>query len=115
MLHTLSHSPWQCDIASLVRNLCNEFNLPRGEVRAAVRAARHEQAHYLRELRAEAEHIYAETLRRWHHSFTQRRAQVQAQGFDPAFQRTWEFYLAYCEAAFDADSIDVVQYTLVRD
>ncbi len=21
MLHTLSHSPWQCDIASLVRNL----------------------------------------------------------------------------------------------
>ena len=61
ILHTpfvnLSHT------ASLVRNLCNEFNLPRGEVRAAVRAARHEQAHYLRELRAEAEHIYAETLR----------------------------------------------------
>ena len=49
--------------ASLVRNLCREFNLPRGEVRAAVRAARHEQAHYLRELRAEAEHIYNETLR----------------------------------------------------
>ena len=58
---------------------------------------------------------YAETLRRWHHSLAQRRAQVQAQGFDPAFQRTWEFYLAYCEAAFDAGSIDVVQYTLVRD
>ena len=34
--------------ASLVRNLCREFNLPRGEVRSAVRAARHEQAHYLR-------------------------------------------------------------------
>lgn len=49
--------------ASLVRNLCREFNLPRGEVRSAVRAARHEQAHYLRELRAEAEHIYTETLR----------------------------------------------------
>ena len=49
--------------ASLVSNLCREFNLPRGEVRAAVRAARHEQAHYQRELRAEAEHIYAETLR----------------------------------------------------
>ncbi|MTJ92563.1 MAG: 2-hydroxyglutaryl-CoA dehydratase [Desulfovibrio sp.] len=49
--------------ASLVRNLCREFNLPRGEVRAAMRAARHEQAHYLRELRAEAEHIYSETLR----------------------------------------------------
>lgn len=49
--------------ASLVRNICREFNLPRGEVRSALRAARHEQAHYLRELRAEAEHIYAETLR----------------------------------------------------
>jgi cyclopropane-fatty-acyl-phospholipid synthase len=26
--------------------------------------------------------------------------------------RIWEFYLAYCEAAFDEDNIDVVQYTL---
>ncbi|EER62258.1 Cyclopropane-fatty-acyl-phospholipid synthase [Acidovorax delafieldii 2AN] len=58
---------------------------------------------------------YAETLRRWHQRFAQQRAQVQAQGFDAAFLRTWEFYLAYCEAAFDARSIDVVQYTLVKD
>ena len=34
---------------------------------------------------------------------------------DPRFQRTWEFYLAYCEAGFDARSIDVVQYTLIKD
>ena len=58
---------------------------------------------------------YAETLRRWHQRFVQQRAQVQAQGFDASFQRTWEFYLAYCEAAFDARSIDVVQYTLMKD
>lgn len=58
---------------------------------------------------------YAETLRRWHQRFAQQRALVQAQGFDATFQRTWEFYLAYCEAAFDARSIDVVQYTLVKD
>ena len=58
---------------------------------------------------------YAETLRRWHQRFVQQRAQVQAQGFDASFQRTWEFYLAYCEAEFDARSIDVVQYTLVKD
>ena len=58
---------------------------------------------------------YAETLRRWHQHFVQQRAQVLAQGFDAAFLRTWEFYLAYCEAAFDAKSIDVVQYTLVKD
>ena len=58
---------------------------------------------------------YAETLRRWHRQFTERRAQVLAQGFDAAFLRTWEFYLAYCEAAFDSRNIDVVQYTLAKD
>ena len=57
---------------------------------------------------------YAETLRRWHHRFAQQRAAMQAQGFDPAFQRTWEFYLAYCEASFDTANTDVVQYTLVK-
>ncbi|MES1990818.1 MAG: cyclopropane-fatty-acyl-phospholipid synthase family protein [Pseudomonadota bacterium] len=58
---------------------------------------------------------YAETLRRWHRQFTQQRAQVLAQGFDTKFLRTWEFYLAYCEAAFDSRNIDVVQYVLVKN
>ncbi|WP_119966296.1 SAM-dependent methyltransferase [Simplicispira lacusdiani] len=58
---------------------------------------------------------YAETLRRWHQRFAQQRAQVLMQGFDQRFIHLWEFYLAYCEAAFDARSIDVVQYTLVKD
>lgn len=58
---------------------------------------------------------YAETLRRWHCGFMQQHAQVLAQGFDAKFLRTWEFYLAYCEAAFDSRSIDVVQFTLVKD
>jgi len=40
---------------------------------------------------------------------------VLAQGFDAKFLRTWEFYLAYCEAAFDSNNINVVQYTLVKD
>jgi len=57
---------------------------------------------------------YAETLRRWREHFHARRAQVLQQGFDERFQRTWEFYLAYCEAAFDEANIDVVQYTLQR-
>lgn len=58
---------------------------------------------------------YAETLRRWHRQFTQQHAEVLAQGFDAKFLRTWEFYLAYCEAAFDSRNIDVVQFTLVKD
>ena len=57
---------------------------------------------------------YAETLRRWRHGFLQREHQVRALGFDTRFMRTWEFYLAYCEAAFDAGSTDVMQFTLRR-
>ena len=33
-------------------------------------------------------------------------------GFDERFLHIWEFYLAYCEAAFAMTNIDVVQYTL---
>ena len=33
-------------------------------------------------------------------------------GFDEHFLRVWEFYLAYCEAAFDEGSTDVMQFTL---
>ena len=57
---------------------------------------------------------YAETCRRWQAAFQAQREQVQALGFDERFMRIWEFYLAYCEAGFDAGDIDVVQYTLAR-
>jgi cyclopropane-fatty-acyl-phospholipid synthase len=57
---------------------------------------------------------YAETLRRWREQFLAHRQQVMQQGFDEKFMHTWEFYLAYCEAAFAESNIDVVQYTLVR-
>lgn len=57
---------------------------------------------------------YAETLRRWRESFLARRTEVLALGFDERFIRTWEFYLAYCEAAFAERNTDVVQYTLRR-
>ena len=55
---------------------------------------------------------YAETCRRWRTDFLAQRAQVLANGFDERFIRVWEFYLAYCEAAFAESNIDVVQYTL---
>jgi cyclopropane-fatty-acyl-phospholipid synthase len=57
---------------------------------------------------------YAETLKRWREQFVARRTQVLRQGFDQRFLHTWEFYLAYCEAAFAEANIDVVQYTLAR-
>ena len=57
---------------------------------------------------------YAETLRRWREAFLAAKAQVLQLGFDERFIRTWEFYLAYCEAAFDEANTDVVQYTLQK-
>lgn len=57
---------------------------------------------------------YAETLRRWRAAFLAHQAQVRALGFDTRFMRIWEFYLAYCEAAFEQGNTDVVQYTLRR-
>jgi cyclopropane-fatty-acyl-phospholipid synthase len=55
---------------------------------------------------------YAETLRRWRERFTAQREAVRALGFDERFERLWTFYLAYCEAGFDAGDIDVLQVTL---
>ena len=57
---------------------------------------------------------YAETLRRWREAFLAQRAQVLQTGFDERFVRIWEFYLAYCEAAFDEENTDVVQYSLQK-
>ncbi len=58
---------------------------------------------------------YAETLRRWRLRFLAEQQQVLRLGFDQRFLRIWEFYLAYCEAAFDTGNTDVVQFTLQRD
>ena len=57
---------------------------------------------------------YAETCRRWRTDFLTRQDEVLALGFDERFIRIWDFYLAYCEAGFEAGDIDVVQYTLER-
>ena len=55
---------------------------------------------------------YARTLALWHDAFCDRLLEVKAQGFDDRFIRLWRFYLAYCEAGFRAESIDVHQFTL---
>jgi len=57
---------------------------------------------------------YAETLKRWRERFMAQLDQVHALGFDTRFVRIWEFYLAYCEAAFATGNTDVIQFTLKR-
>jgi cyclopropane-fatty-acyl-phospholipid synthase len=52
---------------------------------------------------------YAVTLRRWAEAFALRTSEVNALGFDERFIRKWNYYLAYCEAAFALRNISVVQ------
>ena len=59
-------------------------------------------------------HDYAETLKRWRERFLAQREAVLQGGFDERFMRIWEFYLAYCEAAFMENNIDVLQVTLQK-
>jgi cyclopropane-fatty-acyl-phospholipid synthase len=57
---------------------------------------------------------YAETLRRWRSAFEASLNEVRNRGFDEAFIRIWRLYLCYCEAAFDAGRISVMQTCLER-
>ncbi len=57
---------------------------------------------------------YAETLRRWRHAFAAAWPGLATTGFEDGFRRTWEFYLAYCEAGFASGYLDLAQFTLRR-
>jgi cyclopropane-fatty-acyl-phospholipid synthase len=55
---------------------------------------------------------YARTLRQWRQQFLHSDGPLRQLGFDTRFMRIWEFYLAYCEAAFATGNTEVVQFTL---
>ena len=57
---------------------------------------------------------YAETLKRWRHSFEESWPRISALGFDDRFRRMWRYYLAYCEAGFRTGRIDLRQLALVK-
>ena len=57
---------------------------------------------------------YAHTLRLWREQFVANWLHVQELGFDDAFFRMWEFYLAYCEAGFRTGYLDVAQVRIER-
>ncbi len=56
---------------------------------------------------------YAQTLAIWHSQFNDAWPELEAQGFDFAFRRKWQFYLAMCEAGFRSGLIDVSQTVFV--
>lgn len=57
---------------------------------------------------------YADTLAQWRTAFHAQLDAVREQGFDERFIRTWDFYLAYCEAAFRARNTSVMHFTLEK-
>ena len=57
---------------------------------------------------------YALTLRRWRERFHESLAAVRALGYDERFVRTWDFYLASCEALFRTGHLHDAQVVLAR-
>jgi cyclopropane-fatty-acyl-phospholipid synthase len=58
---------------------------------------------------------YAYTLAEWRRRFHESIEEVRALGFDPAFCRMWDYYLAYCEGAFRERHISDVQLMLTKN
>jgi len=57
---------------------------------------------------------YAKTLNLWFDAFNQKLTDVKALGFDDRFIRKWNYYLNYCEAAFEMRNINVMQMVYAR-
>ncbi len=57
---------------------------------------------------------YTRTLRLWRERFNARLDEARGLGFDEAFIRKWNYYLSYCEAAFDMRNISVTQVVFTR-
>ncbi len=52
---------------------------------------------------------YSRTLNQWRSRFNGQQEAIRRLGFDERFIRSWNYYLAYCEAAFATRNISVVQ------
>jgi cyclopropane-fatty-acyl-phospholipid synthase len=57
---------------------------------------------------------YARTLALWRGAFLSRLDEVRALGFDERFVRTWDFYLASCQALFATGRTGDLQVVLTR-
>jgi cyclopropane-fatty-acyl-phospholipid synthase len=60
-------------------------------------------------------HDYARTLVEWRERFDASWPAIAKLGFDDRFRRLWHYYLAYCEAGFRDNAVDVVQVGIEHD
>jgi len=60
-------------------------------------------------------HDYADTLAEWRRRFDSAWDGIAGDlDFDERFRRLWRYYLAYCEAGFRTERINVGQFSLIR-
>ena len=57
---------------------------------------------------------YATTLAAWRERFLANCARVRALGFPETFVRMWDYYLAYCQGAFEEQYIGDAQILLAK-
>lgn len=57
---------------------------------------------------------YAKTLKLWFDAFNANLSKVKSLGFDDTFIRKWNYYLCYCEAAFEMRNINVMHLVYTR-
>lgn len=57
---------------------------------------------------------YARTLGEWQRRFQKSWPHIEYLGFDRRFKRTWEYYLAYCQAGFECGALNVGLYKFDR-
>ena len=57
---------------------------------------------------------YAKTLEVWRQRFLSRLDEVKALGFDDVFIRMWDYYLCYCQGAFEERVIGTSQILLAK-
>lgn len=57
---------------------------------------------------------YARTLIEWRNRFLNAWPTIEPLGFDIRFKRMWEYYLAYCQAGFEAGVLNVGLYKIAR-
>ena len=58
---------------------------------------------------------YAKTLSIWRKKFLEEKNMIKKEGFDEYFLKKWEFYFAYCEAGFRTGSLNLYQFTLMKN
>ena len=58
---------------------------------------------------------YADTLRDWRQRFNAQQSMVLQMGFNDVFCRKWDYYFAYCEAAFRTDYLGCYQLVFEKN